>query len=81
MRKQSILNKINEIIVEEKGTAISIDSKFLDANLDSLSVIVVLVALDDEYQILKDVPNGEETNGLEDLTIRDIINKVLTLQQ
>lgn len=76
--KQQILDKLNEIIVEEKGSPIKMDSLFIDSELDSLGTMITLVTLEAEYPFFKDLPEGvDEIASLDipNLTIRDLIRK------
>lgn len=75
--KQDILDKLNEFIVDEKGTAVTIDSMFVDSNLDSLGTMLTLLELDAEYSFLVDVPNDVdvvEHLSIQTLTVRELVN-------
>jgi hypothetical protein len=76
--KQDILNRLNEIILEEKGTPVTINSMWSDANLDSLGTVMSLAVLESEYPIFKDIPPGTEaltTLDFKTLTIRELVKK------
>ena len=73
--KQEILDRINELIEEEKGTKVTIDDMFLDSKLDSLGVTLTLIALDADYGYLKDVPEGKEFDGVDELSVKDLVKK------
>jgi acyl carrier protein len=77
MRKQEILDRINEIIVDEKGQALTIDQNFLDSELDSLGVMIVIITLDAEFPIFKDIPEDDQIDYLDipNLTMRDLVAK------
>lgn len=77
MTKQEILNRINEIIQEEKGHPVNIDQLFKESDLDSLGITITLVTLDAEFPIFKNVPEGQEFESLDipNLTMRDLVNK------
>jgi len=73
---KGILARINEVILDEKGLTVSMDSKFLDSKLDSLGVMLTLVTLDSDYPFLADVPNDVdivEYLKVETLTIRELV--------
>ena len=75
MNKQQILDKINEIIVEEKGVAITINDKFMDSELDSLGITIALITIDSEFPIFQNVPDDQAFESLDipNLTIRELI--------
>lgn len=75
MTKQDILDRINEIVIDEKGLKLSINGNFVDSDLDSLGVVIVIITLDDEFGILKGIPKGKEFDGIEELTVRDLVYK------
>lgn len=75
---ETVLAKINEIILDEKGIATGIDSKFLDSQLDSLGVMLTLITIDSEYPIFKDIAHDAdvvEYLGVQTLTMRELVNK------
>lgn len=76
--KQDILDRLNEIIVDEKGYAITINDKFIDSNLDSLGSMITIVTLEAEYPFFKDLPEGTdelESLDIPNLTIRELLKK------
>jgi len=81
MKKQEILNRINEIIIDEKGTELVPDGMFLDSNLDSLGITVALMIIDDEFSIFKGMSEEEAFESLDipNLTTRDLLNKCKSL--
>lgn len=75
-----VLDKINEIIREEKGNRVTINDTLVDASLDSFGITVLFIALDDEYGYFKDIPEGEDvfaTIPYATITIREIVSKCL----
>ena len=48
--EQDIIDYMNTIIREEKGSRVTIDSSLRDADLDSFGITMLFIALDDEYQ-------------------------------
>lgn len=77
MKKQDILDRINELIVDEKGTAVSINGMFNDSGLDSLGKTIVLITIDSEFPIFKGIPEGAEFESLDipNLTMRELLRK------
>lgn len=75
--KQKILDRINEVILDENGKAVTIDNTFLESELDSLGVMLTLITLDDDYHFLLGVPEDAdivEYLGVLTLTIKDLVN-------
>lgn len=78
--KQEILDRLNEIIVDEKGVRVGMDNLFKDAELDSLGTVITIAMLEADYPIFKDVPNDADalsTIDFETLTIRELIRKCI----
>lgn len=76
--KQKILDRLNEIIVEEKGFRVTMNSNFSDADLDSLGTVMTIATLEADYPIFHDVPidaDALSTIDFKTLTIRDLVNK------
>jgi len=76
--KQEILDYLNAAIVDEKGNSITMDSMFMDSNLDSLGMMITLVTLDAKYPIFKDIPNEMDEIAYLDipnLTVRELVRK------
>jgi acyl carrier protein len=76
--KQEILDRLNEIIVEEKGERVTMDSLWTDSNLDSLGTVITIATLEADYPIFYDVPvdaDALSTLDFQNLTIRDLVNK------
>ena len=75
--KKEVKAKQNEIILEEKGRKVTMDSKFIDAELDSLGTIITLITIDSEFHIFD--PDEEEKDlsdlNIENLTIRALVIK------
>jgi len=69
-----IVNTINKILKEEHGNEITIDSLFIESNLDSFGTSMLLLELDGIYgnfpvEWLKEVE-------IKELTIRDFVNRI-----
>lgn len=77
MRKQEILDRINEIIVEEKGKALQSTDLFKNAELDSLGTAIVLITIDAEFFIFKGMTEEEAWASIDipTITMRDLVNK------
>lgn len=76
--KQEILDRLNEIIVEEKGVRVTMDSLFSDSELDSLGTVITIATLEADYPIFKDLPKDADalsTINFETLTIRELIRQ------
>lgn len=76
--KQQILDRLNELIEEEHGVPVTMDSKFIDAELDSLGTVITLACLEADYPFWKDVPKSEDAIAMMDipnLTIRELIRQ------
>jgi hypothetical protein len=76
--KQEVLDQLNKIVLEENGTAVTINDMFLDSDLDSLGTMLVLVELDAYYPFLDSIPKGVDVVthlDLTNLTVRDLILK------
>ncbi len=76
--KQEILDRLNELIVEEKGKPVTLDSKWTDAELDSLGTVITIACLEADYPFWKNLPSGSD--GFQDmdfknLTIRELVKK------
>jgi hypothetical protein len=73
--KQKILDQLNEFIVEEKGTPVTMKSKWTDANLDSLGTMMVIISMEADYPIFGDNPDVDWLAILDfpNLTIRRYI--------
>lgn len=75
--KQSVLDRLNEIIEEEKGRPVTLNDMFMDSKLDSLGATITLVTLDGDYGFFGDVEEGDELVGVETLTVRDLVKKCI----
>ena len=76
--KQQILDRLNEIIIEEKGLRVTMKSMWSDAELDSLGTVIAIAILESDYPIFKDVPvdaDALSTLDFTTLTIRDLVNQ------
>jgi len=72
--KQKILDRLNEIIVEEKGDRVCINCKWTDTNLDSLGTLITIATLESEYPIFGP-GEGLESLDFPNLTIRELVKK------
>lgn len=79
-QKQSILDHLNKIIIEEKGKPVTINSMFIDSELDSLGTILTIAFLEADFPIFKDFPSEEDallSLDIPNLTIRELIKKCI----
>lgn len=78
MKKQEILEQINQYILEEKGLPLKMPDLFISSELDSLGMTLALLAVDAEFPIFRDIPEGvDEFEALDipNMTMRDLVNK------
>ena len=77
MRKQEILDRINEIIQEEKGHPIGLDDLFTASELDSLGISITLMTIDSEFPIFQGMTDEDVFAALDipTLTMRNLVNK------
>ncbi len=76
--KQQILDRLNEIIIEEKGLRVTMNSMWTDAKLDSLGTVLTIAILEGDYPLFYDEPVDADAlanMNFETLTIRDLVNK------
>lgn len=76
--KQQVLDRLNEIIVEEKGIPVTMDSMWTDSELDSLGTVITFAILESEYPIFKDMEcdaDALSTIDLQTLTIRELVKQ------
>ena len=71
---QKIVDRINELIEEENGTAVDATQAIVESEIDSFGLIMVLNSIDEEYKVW----TKEEFKELpfEKLTIQDIVDKI-----
>ena len=77
MTKKEVLDFINEAIEEEKGSAVGMDDMFMDSELDSLGVVLTLLALEEEFGYMEGFEEGKEMEGVEKLTVRELVKKCI----
>ena len=80
MNTIEILARVSEIIEGEKGYAVTMDSMFIDAELDSLGTMITLITIDSEFHILspEQTEIGFEDLDIPNLTIRDLVEKCIS---
>jgi len=79
-KELEILEFINKVIREEKGSRVTIDSMLRDTALDSFGYTVLFLELDDAYEIFADVPEGEDPFQKiewDTLTIKEVIERCI----
>ena len=81
MKKQQILDRLNEIIVEEKGSPVKMSDMWTDAQLDSLGTVIVIAMLESEFPFFKEYSDDVDalaTIDFQTLTIRELIKKCVS---
>ena len=74
--EQEVLDRINEIILEEEGSPITMEGKFQDVQLDSLGMLMLMVSIDAEFSIF-DGKSEEELQNFDHpgLTTKELVSK------
>ncbi len=74
MKNSVVLEKINELIIEECGRKVALDDMFLAADIDEIGLIVFFIALEEEFPIFA---KGEDptTLDLPNLTVRNLVHR------
>lgn len=67
MKNSQVLEIVNDLIVEECGRKVTLDSMLSDADMDDLGTIVFAVALDDQFP-------GVLTQVDPDMSVRDLVH-------
>jgi len=73
---KEILEVINKAVRNERGKYLNIDSKYTDAELDSLGITMSLMEIDDKYDFFKKVGEGQEVFAkldIPNLTVRKLV--------
>lgn len=80
MNTIEILARVSEIIEGEKGYAVTMDSMFIDAELDSLGTMITLITIDSEFHIFSPEQTEIDFEDLDipNLTIRDLVEKCIS---
>jgi len=78
MNKQQLLARINEIILESNGTVITFKDNLADTHLDSLSTVLLLTELDNQFSLSRKGTAWIDTLYIPSLTIKDLIVTCLT---
>jgi acyl carrier protein len=73
--KQVILDRLNDIIKDEKGVIVTMDDDFLDSELDSLGTVLTIAILESEYPFFAGMKDEDAFQSLDiaNLTIRELI--------
>ena len=79
MNKKQVLAEINKLITVEMGSPVGMDNLFTDANMESLSTVIVLATLDSKFSIFNSENITDELLKihLKGLSIRDLITRCL----
>jgi acyl carrier protein len=77
MKNSEVLEKINDLIVEEKGSRVTLNDQFLDAGLDSLATMIFFLNLENDFPIFEGIPEDQQMEYLDipNLTVRDLVHK------
>jgi acyl carrier protein len=70
--KQEILDRLNEIIIEEKGSPVTINSTWMEADLDSLGTLITVATLESEYPFIAP-DKGLDSIDWPNFTIRELV--------
>ena len=73
MDKQQILDRLNEIIKEEKGRPVTMDDKFIDSELDSLGITITMISLDADFPFLGEGDEAWDKLDIPNLMVRDLV--------
>lgn len=72
MTKKEICDFINDLIRKEKGNPIKPDDKIVDAHLDSLGLVSVLIEMDIKFPgLLSD--EGDTFTRFNDKTLKEVV--------
>lgn len=75
MKNSQVLEKINELIVEECGRPVKLDSQFKEADLDDLGSIMFFLALEDTFPIFDSTSIERQVVDMQSVSIRDIVHR------
>lgn len=77
-----VLDEINLLIRQEKGTRVALGSKLHEAELDSFGTVTLFLELDQKYHYFGDVPDGEDvfkTIDFAEITIQEVVDKCILM--
>lgn len=72
---EAILDFINSKVREEHGNRITIDSMWIDANVDSFGTTMVFLEMDEKYGCFD--KDWLSVTKISELSIKEIVKKVL----
>ena len=72
---EEILTKLNNLIKNEHGSKVTIDSMWIDANVDSFGTTVVFLDMDDKYKCYSN--EWFRSVDWEKMSIKAIVEKAL----
>ena len=72
---EAILDFINSKVREEHGNRITIDSMWIDANVDSFGTTMVFLEMDEKYGCFD--KDWLSASKISELSIKEIVKKVL----
>ena len=74
MSKKEVFHKVTELIVQWNGRTLKLGDKLTDSGLDELGYLLLLLGLDREYGVLKNIPKKERLGYLKDITVKQLVN-------
>lgn len=75
--EQDILNFLNEKIREEHGNRVSIDSMWIDAEVDSFGTTMVFLDMEEKYSCFPKEWFNSNMGKWNKLTVREIVERVV----
>jgi len=74
--RKEIAQYLNEIIADQQGMSLTSKDLLVEAGLDSLGLTFFLMEVDTKYDLLKDIPDGQEYEALNlgNITFKDLVN-------
>lgn len=65
MKNSEVLEKINEFILNEKGSKVVLEDKLLDSGLDSFGHLMFLLELEEEFPIFDGVAPDDQIDYID----------------
>lgn len=74
--RKEIAQYLNEVIIDQQGMPLKSNDLFVEAGLDSLGLTFFLMEVDTKYNLLKDIPDGNENEALKlnSITFKELVN-------
>ena len=74
---EEVLEFLNKKIREEHGNRVSMDSKWMEAEVDSFGTTMVFLDMDEKYGCFDKDWFKESVGKFETMTIREIVERVM----